>query len=80
MDANRETIKARPLERIFLAGVDAQGALRGLAAALDARGLEDAELRAAYIEALEGHLERIVETAEGGPWPSQDADSARMAA
>ena len=53
------------LERIFLAGVDAQAALRGLDAALAARGLRDAELRAAYLESLEGHLERIMTTATG---------------
>ena len=79
MDANRDTNKAQRLERIFLAGIDAQVALGGLAAALEGRGLGDAELRAAYIEALEGHLARIVETAEGEPRAVQGEDAANSA-
>ena len=77
MDTNRETNTARRLERIFLDGINAQVALRGLADALASRGLHDPELCGTYLEALDSMLTRIVETAEGGPARATDG---RMAA
>ena len=72
-----ETDKAYRLERILLTGFDAEAALGGAVAVLDARGIDDPELRG-YIDALETHLARIVETAEGVP--AQDAGRVRTAA
>ena len=74
-----DTDGAGRLERIFLAGIDAESALSSLAEALDARGVDDPELRA-YLGELSEKLDLIGKTAVRGSRGPCCVDTMRKAA